>query len=281
MKVLFFCCMFFSSILLYAGVQKHLFVVSGVVINSNSSKKIEHFIEMLEKKSAYPLEVRYVRSYEQLSKILHDNPTALAWTCGAPYVEDSMEDGQQLVAVPLYKNLPTYRSFIVSRKDDKAKELCDFQSKIFAYSDPRSNSGFVAPAAELKKNGYDINTFFSTKIDTGIHERSIEAIYRGVADVGAIDEYVWDEYTKMHPYIQERLHVIEKIGPFAFTPIVAGRGVNTLTIEKLQKALVEMSADELGQLKADFNMDGFVLKEQNFYDSIKKNMLLIGIKLQK
>ncbi len=262
---------------LVAGELKHLFVVSGVVVNSGSTKRVEDFVEMLEKKSAYKLKPFYVHSYEDLSQKLRDNPNALAWTCGAPYVEDSAKDGQQLVAVPLYKGTPTYKSLIVSRKDTNATSLLDFRGKIFTYSDSRSNSGYVAPAAELKKNGYNIKTFFSVEVNAGIHEKSINAIYRGLADVGAIDEYVWIEYTKTRPEIKEKLHIIERLGPFAFTPIVAGKGVSKETIQKVQKALVEMTPKELEMLKKNFNMDGFVVKDRSFYKNIQENMTLIGI----
>lgn len=279
-KVLSILFSFFFLSQLYASDTKHLFVVSGVVVSSGNSKKIENFIQMIEDKSAYKLKVYYVRSYEHLSQTLIDNPDALAWTCGAPYVEDSIKDGQQLVAVPLYKGLPTYNSFIVSRKDYPAKSLLDFKSKIFTYSDPRSNSGYIVPAATLKKDGFNIDDFFSVQVYAGIHEKSIEAIYRGLADVAAIDEYIWIEYTKMHPHIKEDLHVIEKIGPFAFTPIVAGKGVDKKTIKRLQKALLDMNKEELQTFKNDFNMDGFVIKDSAFYQSIKTNMLLVGIDLE-
>jgi len=106
-----------------------------------------------------------------------------------------------LIAVPLLNNQPTYRSYIVSKKSDKGKKLIDFKGKVLAYSDPRSNSGYVAPSILLKQNGADMDNFFRVKINAGTHEKSIEAIYRGIADVGAIDEYIWDSYTRDKPYI--------------------------------------------------------------------------------
>ncbi|SFV68196.1 Periplasmic binding protein-related protein [hydrothermal vent metagenome] len=280
MKVSFilFSLFFLSS--LYAKETKHLFVISGVVVNSGNSKKIENFIKMIADKSAYELKPYYVQSYEHLSQTLADYPDALAWTSGATYVEDAVTDGQQLIAVPLYKGVATYRSFIISRKDNPATSLLDFKDKIFTYSDPRSNSGYLIPASVLKKNAYDIDTFFSITINAGIHEKSIEAIYRGLADVAAIDEYVWIEYTRTHPHLKENLHVIEKIGPYAFTPIVAGKDVDQKTIQKLQEALIGMNKVELQTFKNDFNMDGFVVKDKTFFQSIKTNMLLIGIDLE-
>jgi len=250
--------------------KEHLFVVSGVITNGGSDDKIEKFVDMIEKNTGYALRTMYVNSYERLSHVLRDNPDALGWTCGAPYVEDSEHDGQQLIAVPLLNNLPTYSSFIITRKDNNKKALVDFKDKIFAYSDLRSNSGYVAPSVILKDHGYDIGNFFRVKILAGNHERSIESVYRGLADVAAIDEYVWLEAIKANPKYSERLHVIEKSGPFPFTPVVAGADVEKKTIKRVQDFLTKMKENEFEEFKKDFHMDGFVIKEPSFFEPIKK-----------
>ena len=264
--------LFFFSLTLCAQdtpADKHLFVVSGVIVNSQSTKKVNNFVQMIENKTGYPLRPFYVDSYTRLSQTLREHPGALAWTCGAPYVEDSLKDQQQLIAVPLFKGLPTYNSFIVTRVDTGKSELKDFKNKVFSYSDPRSNSGYLAPAIHLKNQGVNIEDFFRLKLYAKTHERSIESIYRGMADVGAIDEYVWIHYTKTRPKILDKLHVIEKIGPFPFTPIVAGKGVDKKMVKKIQTALTQMDDTELKRFKNDFYLDGFVVKRESFYQPIK------------
>ncbi len=260
--------------------KKHLFVISGVVVNSANSQKIEDFVQTIARKADYPLQPFFVESYSRLSQILRDNPDSLAWTCGAPYVEDSLKDKQQLIAVPLFNEQPTYSSLIVSRKSAPGKKLTDFENKVFVYSDPRSNSGFVAPSMLLKEQGKDMNTFFRVKVKAGSHEKSIEAIYRGLADIGAIDEYIWQTYTASRPRLTDKLHVLEKAGPYPFTPIVAGSEVSTTTISKVQNALTQMNATELNQFQRDFQMDGFVIKAPEFYQPIKEMMINTGMLLE-
>ena len=65
---------FLSS--LYAKETKHLFVISGVVVSSGNSKKIENFIKMIVDKSTYEIKPYYVQSYEHLSQTLADYPDA-------------------------------------------------------------------------------------------------------------------------------------------------------------------------------------------------------------
>jgi len=268
--LLFFITIFSSYSFAFAKTNEHLFVISSVVINAGTNKKINNFVDMIEKDTGYKLKPFYVNSYDRLSEILRKNPDSLAWTCGLPYIEDSLKDNQQLVAVPLYNEKPTYSSFIVARKDDTRKNFTDFKNSIFSYSDIRSNSGYLAPAVFLKKNGFNIDEFFRVKILTGTHEDSIKSVYNGLADVAAIDEYVWIEYIKSRPHISDKLYVIEKTGPYPFTPIVAGSAMTEQTLKKIRSSLVNMNKSKLKTFKNDFNMDGFILKNKSFYNPIQQ-----------
>lgn len=249
------------------------FVVSGVIINSDSASLIERFIKHLSTRAGYPLRVVYVNKYSELSRILRENPKAIGWTCGAPYVQDSKSEGQQLVAVPLFNKKPTYHSLILTRSNRSEKALADFENGVLAYSDPRSNSGFLSPKYALHKQGIDINKHFRLLLNTGSHEGSIEALIDGLVDVAAIDEYVWVSYLKLHPEANQMLRELERMGPFPFTPIVAGNDVGASDINKLSSALLNMSNNTEGKkLLSEFYLDGFVEKKPAFYQPIK-NML--------
>jgi len=204
-----------------------------------------------------------------LTDILREHETALAWTCGAPFVQDQIRDGQQLIAVPLFHGKATYSSFVLTRVGRSEKTLADFKGQVFAFSDPRSNSGFVAPSFALQQQGIDINQHFRYLMHTGLHEYSIEALLAGQADVANVDEYIVLEYFKAHPSAKQKLVILERFGPFPFTPIVAGSKVPEAAIERLQQALINMHNDPQGAalLKA-FDLDGFVVKPVSFYKPI-------------
>lgn len=249
------------------------FVVSGVIINSQNGNLIERFTQYLSTESGYPLQVAYVNKYAELSRALRENPKAIGWTCGAPYVQDSEADGQQLIAVPLFNKKPSYHSLILSRRDRSETKLVDFEGGVLAYSDPQSNSGFLSPAYTLHKQGIDIKKHFRLLLNTHSHEGSINALINNLADVAAVDEYIWLTYLKKHPEASKLLHEVERMGPFPFTPIVAGNKVNENDINKLSSVLLNMQNEAAGKkLLAEFNLDGFVKKQPGFYQPIK-NML--------
>lgn len=255
------------------------FVVSGVIINSDNGNLIERFTDYLSTKSGYPLQVAYVNKYSDLSRALRKNPEAVGWTCGAPYVQDSEFDGQQLVAVPLFNKKPTYHSLILRHAGRTEKNLADFKGGVLAYSDPRSNSGYLSPKYALHKQGIDIDKHFRLLLNTHSHEGSITALINKLADVAAVDEYVWQTYLKKHPEAGKLLHEIERMGPFPFTPIVAGNEVNASDIHKLSSTLINMHDDAEGQkLLAEFYLDGFVEKTPAFYQPIKNMLKEVNIK---
>lgn len=250
--------------------EEHAFVVTGVVKNSNSATVIEAFTRYLIKHSGYPLKIIYAADYTDLSKIMRRDPYSLGWTCGAPYVQDHASDQQQLIAVPTFNQKPTYYSIILTRSKRPEKTLADFKGGVLAYSDPRSNSGFLAPKYSLFKKGIDIKTHFRLLLDAGNHEGSIEALLNGLADVAAVDEYIWLTYIKDNPQAQQALREVERMGPYPFTPIVASKGVEKKDIEKLRTALINMKNDTQGkELLKRFSLDSFVEKENNFYAPIK------------
>lgn len=254
-----------------AGVQENMFVMSGVILNKGSAESINRFVSYVEKESGYKLKPYFVDSYDNLSIFLKTNKNALAWTCGAPYVKDSIKDAQQLIAVPLFKNKPLYRSFLITKKGRSEKSLLDFAGQVFAYSDSYSNSGMIAPSYQLKKEGIDINEYFRLMMLAGNHEQSIESVLVGLADVAAVDEYIWVEYSKVNPDVLEKLTVLNKFGPFPFTPIVAGNNVSKNNIKILQEVFVNMSNTTEGkELLHSMGLDGFVIKQPDFFEPIKK-----------
>ena len=244
-------------------------VFSGVVLEQGHNPLLKRFTQWLAHKSDYPLTTQFTDSYQGLSDVLRENPTALAWTCGVPFVEDHAADKQQLIAVPVFHGAPTYRSFVMTRAGRTEKTLADFKGQVFAYSDPRSNSGFVAPAYALKQQGIDIHQHFRYLMHTGLHEYSLEALLSGQADVANIDEYVVVEYFKANPDAKDKFVILEKLGPFPFTPIVAGKAVPESTIKRMQQALVGMHTDEEGAVMLQqFGLDGFVVKPISFYQPV-------------
>ena len=257
----------------------HSFVVASVVKNSNNDKLINDFAQYISTHAGYPLEVVYASNYTDLTRKMRHDPHAIGWTCGAPYVQDNKMFKQQLVAVPTFNQRPTYYSIILTRNNRTEKTLADFKDGVFAYSDPRSNSGFLSPKYSLFKKNINIEKHFRLLLNTGNHEGSIEALLNGLADVAAVDEYIWLAYIKDKPETKKQLREVERMGPYPFTPIVANKNVSEEDIKKITDALVNMKNDHQGKrILKKFALDSFVKKEHEFYTPIGKMLKEVDIK---
>src|SRR5690606_11769052 len=112
-----------------------------------------------------------------------------AWICGYPYVLNSTQ--LRLVAVPQYRGTPLYRSYlIVPDSDKKTEAITQLEGKVFAYSDPLSNSGFLIPRTELLAQHGDPSACIHESFFTFSHRNVVQAVATGLADGGAVDGYV-------------------------------------------------------------------------------------------
>ncbi len=207
-------------------------------------------------------------SYREIADLLRDGKLEFAWLCGYPYVRDRSHF--RLVAVPLYRGEPLYHSYlIVPASDTKTHSLMELGGKIFAFSDPDSNSGHLYPEYLLAKQGQQPASFFAKGFYTWSHRKVVEAVAAGLAQGGAVDSYVWDTLSRTHPELTARTHIVTESPPFGFPPFVTSVSVSMRDTAAFQKVLFGMVHDEEGAYLLDrLNLDGFVYGDDRLYDSI-------------
>tara|TARA_R110002051_G_scaffold50724_2_gene97883 strand:- start:20140 stop:20898 length:759 start_codon:yes stop_codon:yes gene_type:complete len=80
-----------------------------------------------------------------------------------------------------------YNSVFVARKDGSEQVTQDFATLRFAVNALMSHSGYGAPMAWAAANGFR----FAAPIITGAHDRSVQMVADGRADIAAIDAQTW------------------------------------------------------------------------------------------
>ncbi len=218
-------------------------------------------------------EIRVVQRsrYREIQILLATDKLDCAWLCGYPYVQHkSMLD---LIAVPVYSGAPLYRSYLIVPADDRVTQsIIDLRDKVFAFSDPESNSGWLAHLVELKRHGLDANSFFKKHFFTWSHRKVIDAVAHGLAQGGAVDGYIWDTLAVQHPHLTSATRIAWRSRPFGFPPIVARRGLAEETRSALRAALLGMSEAPKGQeLLRRLNLDRFVAGDPALFDDIEAN----------
>jgi len=129
------------------------------------------------------------------------------------YVLAHEKCGVQVAAVSLRAGLPFYRAQINARTDANINRIEDLRGKRFAFVDPASASGYLFPAAMLKKMGFDPERFFSQTVYAGSHPNVILAIYRGQVDGGASFEDARTTVQAQFPDVMQKIKVIGYTDP--------------------------------------------------------------------
>lgn len=224
----------------------------------------------LERRLKRPVVFVQRGNYREVLDLIRGGKIDFAWICGYPYVRYRHE--LRLVAVPLWRGRPYYQSYLIVPADDaKSNSLTDLRGKVFAHSDPESNSGYLYPQYRLTTLGENPATFFSRSFFTWSHRKVVEAVGVGLADGGAVDGYVWETLAEFHPKLTGGTRIIERSPEFGHPPFAARSDISELELQQFRAALLGMPADEEGaELLRLLRLDGFVAGQLSLFDEIKR-----------
>jgi ABC-type phosphate/phosphonate transport system substrate-binding protein len=180
-------------------------------------------------------------------------------TCGYPYVQ-RLEDAVTLIAAPRYA-FPgcvgaAHCSFLVAAKRDARRTLGEFRDARAAVNAWDSNSGmnlFRATLAPLANGG----PFFGEVMATGAHERSLEAVVEGRADLAAIDCVSFALLSAGRPELTEAARVVAESPLSPALPFIASATLPSSIVEAVRAVLFAMLADDsLASARAALGLAG-------------------------
>jgi phosphonate transport system substrate-binding protein len=166
--------------------------------------------------------------------------------------------------VSVRANLPFYKAQIVYKADLNVKSLNDLRGKRFAFVTPASASGYLFPAALLKKSGIDPDRFFSQVLFAGGHDRVILAVYTGSVDAGATfgDEVFSDARTtviRQYPDVKDKVKVLMYTDPIPNDTVSFRRDLPDEIKDRATKALFRIAETAPGKEAFDrlYQIQGF------------------------
>ena len=166
----------------------------------------------LQSRIQRPVKFVQRRSYKELNDLLSQGNLDAGWVCGAPYLLNRAT--QRLLAVPVWQGRPLSQSYlIVPSRDTSTRHITDLRGRVFAYSDPLSNSGYFVAQGELIEAGEVPKDFFSKTMFTYSHENSIRAVATGLVDGARVDGYVYETLRTLSPALIEKIRVVKGSSP--------------------------------------------------------------------
>ena len=248
---------------------------TAVILNDQVSF-LDEWARYLQAQIGRPVVFVHRSRYREITELLQSDELDFAWVCGYPYV--SHRQFMRLLAVPLYRGRPLYRSYlIVSNSDRNTSSFADLKGKIFAYSDPKSNSGFLVPQYEMLRAGLNPLTLFRKAFFTYAHGKVVVAVANGVAHGGAVDGYVWETLALRDPKLTRRTRVAAKSDEYGFPPLVARKSIDEAQFRIMQSVLTSMPGNPAGlSLLGQLNVDGFATPDEHLFDGIARILAYVS-----
>lgn len=255
--------------------DKIVFGLTGTVYKGDL-KIFDNWKKYLEKKLNIPVELKFSRTYSEMMSMINLGEVDIAYVCNTTYVQLKKQESAKLLSIPVSNGLEVYYSYIISKKSAPYKSLLDFKDKIFAFTDPGSNSGTVAPTYELLKNGHKTKDYFRRTIYTYEHGESIKAVLDEFVDGASVDSLVYEQFVKRHAKESKELKVVERLGPFTMSPIVANKNLSPKNFDLIQKIFVNMDKDKKGtKILKELSLDKLNIPKNKSYEDIEKIMSFI------
>ncbi|ODT19694.1 MAG: phosphonate ABC transporter substrate-binding protein [Kaistia sp. SCN 65-12] len=246
------------------------------VFLSNDLELLGRLESYLERATGLPVTLVTRRTYQEITALLISRQLDAAWICGYPFVAHREE--LRLVAVPVWRGKPLYRSYIIVDQGRKAESFADLHGDIHAFSDPDSNSGFLVTRTLLAQQGQRPETFFSRFFFTYGHRNVIRAVASGLAASGSVDGYVYEVVAGIEPSLTQRTRILRRSELLGFPPIAAPRvPIDEARLSSLTNALLTMRSDPDGRIVLDMLwLDGFSAEQPALFDSIAAKAALVA-----
>jgi len=223
-----------------------------------------------------PVQFVQRRAYRDIMELLRSGELDAAWICGYPWVVNRAH--LRGLALPMYHGEPWYQSYlIVPSKDQTTSRLADLRDRIYAYSDPDSNSGYLVPRATLIKEGIDPDRHFRRSFFTWGHRNVVSAVAAGLSDGGSVDGYVWDTLQVIAPSLVSQTRIAWRSDRYGFPPMVVRASLSADAERRLRDAMLQTSETATGKrLLAELNLTSFGKFAPEVFDGISGLVALAG-----
>lgn len=230
------------------------------------SRKLDRRVELLQR-----------RTYAEVNDLIERGEVDLAFVCTSAYVAGHRDFGMKLLAAPQVHGKAVYHSDLIVPADSPATSMADLRGKVFAFTDPMSNTGRLYPTYLVKQLGETPNTFFSRTFFTYSHDDAVRAVAAGLADGAAVDNLVYEFAVARDPELAAKTKIIHRSPPFGSPPVVVNPNLSPSLQAQLQTLLLELDDQPEGrQVLEALGVDRFIVLDDDAYDSVRELEHAVG-----
>lgn len=254
--------------------------VSSILSPKETLTVYQPLLQYLQNELGYSVVLLQRKTYKEVNDLLEAGNADVAFVCSGGYVAGSQVFGMELLAMPQVGGEQTYQSVIITGKETPASSLVDLQHRSFAFTDPMSFSGRIAPVYMLESRGFMSQQFFGRTFFTYSHDAAIKAVYDGIVDAAAVDSLIFTQAVAQNQDIAARVKIIDRSLSVGTPPVVVKPGTDRELTARLQVLLLTMHQHEAGRnALAALHYDKFVAPDETLYAPLKNIWLTIREKL--
>jgi len=208
------------------------------------------------------------KTYREVNDLLGMGQIDIAFICSGPYAAGRKQYALELLAVPQIQGAHDYRSYLIV-KNETFRSIEDLKGRVFAFTDPESNTGKLVPSFWLDRIGERPESFFGRLIYTYSHDNSIKAVSRGLVDGASVDSLIWDYYNRRNPELTGSIRVIRQSEPYPVPPVVASKAMGKNDRDRISEALVSMHTDPEGRrILEHLGFDRFIIPPEDWFENL-------------
>ena len=252
----------------------------GVAAILSPQSTIQHYAPLTDYFEGYlgrPIQLIQRQTYAEINEMVRMGQLEMAFVCTGAYLSGEREFGMEPIAVAQVGGEATYHSYIIVPAAHSAQRIEDLESKVFAFTDPLSLSGYFAPLYLLAQRGWTPETFFARTLFTYSHDNSIRSVAEGWVDAAAVDSLVYDAMVRQDELLRESTRVIWTSQPFGTPPVVVSPHIDPQLKGRLREMLLTMHLEEAGRVAlARLGVEAFAPAEPSLFDSARQVLTIVG-----
>lgn len=251
--------------------------VASVVSPKGTLESYSGLIAYLGQRLGRPIELLQRQTYAETNDLVKRGAVELAFVCSGAYVRGEQDAAMELLVVPQVDGKTTYHSYVIVPYGSAISTFEGLRGKVFAFTDPLSNTGYLATVYRLNQMGLRPEFFFQKSIYTYSHDNSIKAVAEGLVDGASVDSLVYDFAVARDPSLAKRVRIVARSDPFGIPPVVVPKALDEELKTRMRQILLGMHEEEQGAvILQGLMIDRYVPPADSAYDSIRAMIEAVG-----
>ncbi len=250
--------------------------VGAIISPAESLTFYEDMFDYIGEKLGRSVEMVLRKTYNEVNFLLKEGGIDAAFVCSRPYVEGHRDFGMELLCAPVCFGKTEYHSYLIGHKASSILKLEDLRGKVFAFSDPLSNTGMLVPVCTLARMGETPESFFRRYTYAYRHDNLARSVAEKLVDGAAVDSLIWEYLNTKGQEWPAQTRIIYKSEPFSIPPLIVSPDIDGGLKEEFRSAFLDMADDPEGSEILDkVLIDRFTEIEDSAYDSIREMETLL------